>query len=260
MTHSIEKKNTSCEDCDNDDTFHFDPFKFGSLVDEHMDTEIDEDALSKRIVDAMEMARKLGGKLPGGIEGDLDELMKPKLTWQDFVRNIKARKKAVERKNDWSSPKRKPLFSGLYMPKKNEYMVKFAMIYDCSGSMSKSQISYGISQVSALGERGDGFAIPFDQGAYFDAMIKMKNATSEQLRNAKYKGGGGTVLLPALNSYEKEIGHIDIIIIISDFYLADELEVIKWIPPQNTEIIWLSVKGNPKFKPIYGRKFDLMNE
>jgi predicted metal-dependent peptidase len=260
MTQSIEKKNTSCEECDSDDTFHFDPFKFGDLVDEHMDTEIDEDALSKRIVDAMEMARKLGGHLPGGIEGDLDQLMKPKLTWQDFVRFLKARKKQVERKNDWSSPKRKPLFAGLYVPKKNDYTVRFLLAYDCSGSMSRQQITYGVSQVTALDEKGEGFVVPWDSEPFYDAMVKVKSARPEELKNAKFKGGGGTVLMPVFETYEKQIGKVDIIIIVSDFYIADENQIMNLKKPEGTEVIWLSVKGNPRFKPPFGRLFPLEND
>ncbi len=248
-----------CEECGSDDMYHFDPFKFGNLMDEHMDTEVNEDELSRRLTDAMEMARKLGGKLPGGIEGDLDELMKPKLTWQDFVRNVKARKKAVERKNDWSSPKRKPLFSGLYMPKKNEYMVKFLLAYDCSGSMTKQQITYGVSQVAILEEKGEGFCVPWDCQPFYEAMVKIKSARPEELRNAKFKGGGGTILMPVFETYEKEIGKVDIIIIVSDFFIADEAEVMKLKQPEGTEVIWLSVRGNPRFKPPFGRLFTLEN-
>lgn len=258
-------KHTKCPECEgegehSDDYFHFDPFDFGNLVDEHMDTEVNEDELSKRLSDAMEMSRKLGGILPGGIEGDLDELTRPKLTWQDFVRFLKAKKKQVERKNDWSTPRRKPLFSGLYVPKKNDYMVKFLLAYDCSGSMSKQQITQGVSQVSALNERGEGFCLPWDSAPFYDAMIKIKSARPEDLRNAKFKGGGGTILTPVFNTYEKEVGPVDIIIIVSDFYIADESEVMKLPKPENTEVIWLSVKGNPKFKPPFGRLFTLDND
>lgn len=260
---TTNKKHNDCIECgdegESSDTFHFDPFGFGDLIDEHMDTEVNEDELSKRISDAMEMSRKLGGILPGGIEGDLDELMKPKLTWQDFIRFLKARKKQVERKNDWSVPRRKPLFSGLYVPTKNDYVVKFLLAYDCSGSMTKQQITYGISQVSALNEKGEGFCLPWDSAPFYDAMVKIKSARPEDLRNAKFKGGGGTVLSPVFNTYEKEIGKVDIIIIVSDFIIADEAEVMSLPKPTNTEVIWLCVNGNPKFKPPFGRLFTLDN-
>jgi hypothetical protein len=86
-----EPKKKACAECESEDTYHFDPFSLGNLLDEHMDTEVEEDAVAKRISDAMEMSRKLGGKIAGGIEDELEELIKPKLTWQDFVRFAKKR-------------------------------------------------------------------------------------------------------------------------------------------------------------------------
>lgn len=255
-----DKKNNYCEGCGSEDSYHFDPFSLGELLDEHMDTEVDEDQVAKRISDAMEMSRKLGSKLAGGIEAELEELIKPKLTWQDFVRFAKSRKKEVQKRNDWLTPKRKPLFYGMFVPKKIDYVVKFLLAYDCSGSMSKEQISYGISQVSALDEKGEGFCLPWDSDPFFDAMVEMKSANKSELKNAKYKGGGGTRLAPVFEQYEEKIGPVDIIVIVSDFYIADEVEVAKLQQPNNTEVVWLSVNGNPKFKPPFGRMFRLMND
>jgi predicted metal-dependent peptidase len=248
-----------CE-CESESSYHFDPFNLGELLDDHIDTEIEEDKIARRVADAMEMSRKLGGKLPGGIEGDLEELIKPKLTWQDFIRFAKARKKEVQRKNNWQTPRRKPLFYGMYTPKKMEYVVKFLLAYDCSGSMSKEQITYGVSQIRALNEKGEGFCLPWDSEPFWDSMIKIRSAKTEELKNAKFKGGGGTVLSPVFREYENKIGPVDIIVIVSDFYIADESEVMNLAKPQNTEVIWLSVNGNPKFKPPFGRMFRLMND
>ena len=256
---SNEKKN-NCAECGSDDAFHFNPFEMGNLLDEHMDTEVDEEQVAKRISNAIEMSRKLGSRLAGGIEAELDELIKPKLTWQDFVRFAKGRKKEVERKNDWLTPRRKPLFYGMYTPKKVEYTVKFLLAYDCSGSMSKDQISYGVSQVAALDEKGEGYCLPWDSEPFFDAMVQIKNAAHAELKNAKYKGGGGTVLTPVFKEYESKIGPVDIIIIVSDFYLADINQVMNLTQPANTEVVWLSVNGNPQFTPPFGRLFRLMND
>lgn len=255
-----EEKKQNCAECESEDSYHFDPFSFGNLLDEHIDTEVEEDTVAKRISAAIEMSRKLGGKLAGGVEDELDELIKPKLTWQDFIRFAKGRKKEVEKRNDWLTPRRKPLFYGMFVPKKIDYTVKFLLAYDCSGSMSKEQISYGISQVGALDEKGEGFCLPWDSEPFFDAMVEIKNASKSELRNAKYKGGGGTVLSPVFKQYEKQIGKVDIIIIVSDFYIADLEEVSKLSQPEKTEVVWLSVNGNPKFTPPFGRMFRLMND
>jgi predicted metal-dependent peptidase len=257
------KKIEICPDCSNDcNENDFDLFGMGDLLDEHIniDTDIDDDFVSKKIQDAAEMAKRLGGTLSQGIEGELNDLVKPKLTWQDFVIACKAKIKAGNSKNNWNCPKRKSLFSGLYIPSKIDYSIKFLLAYDCSGSMSKENIIYGISQLQVISNKGEGWCLPWDSQPFFDSMIKIKSAEPDQLKMAKYKGGGGTLITPVFKQYEKAIGSVDIIIVVSDFYLADENELKKLTKPKNTEIVWLSVNGNPNFTPPFGRLFSLKNE
>lgn len=255
MTNII--KDNSCSECE--DKVHFNPFEGGGqLLDTHLDIEIDIDDLNQKVQEAFDLSTKLGGNVAGGMEQELGQLSNPQLTWQDFLALSKNRKKELGFKNNWNSPKRKPLFYGMYVPKKNDYEVKFLLAYDCSGSMSKDQISYGISQVAALNGKGEGYCIPWDAKPYFENMVKLKNASLSELRNARYKGGGGTVLMPLLTEYSKQIGDVDILIIVSDFYISDILSVIKWQPPADTQVIWLSVNGNAKFTPVCGRIFRLL--
>lgn len=235
-------------------------FGEGSLLDIHLDIDVNPEEINKRIANAASWTKKMGGKLAGGLEKELDDLTAPKLTWQDFVRFTTQRKRVESAKSNWNSPKRKQLFSGLFVPQKISNAVSFGVFFDTSGSMSPQQISYGLSQVSVLDEGGEGWLCPFDAGPYYDSAVRIKNAKRESLAQAKYVGGGGTVLLPALSTYEKEMGEVDLLIIISDLYLADTFEVMKWVAPGRTQVVWLSTNGNPGFKPACGRIFQLMNE
>lgn len=253
---SKAKNKHPCPECGTDE-FNFDPFGVGNLLDEHMDSDITEEELGKRLSDAAEMSKKLGGQHPKGLEGEIGELIAPKLTWQDFIRILKNKKRLSYKKNNWTSPRKKPLFAGLFIPTKMDYIVKFGVFYDCSGSMTKEQIAYGISQVAALNERGCGWACPFDAEPFYDSSIKLKTALSKELEIIKYRGGGGTALMPALLSYEKEMGNVDILFIISDCYFCDEKEILNFCPPKNTQIIWLSVNSNHNFNPKYGKMFRL---
>jgi len=254
-----ENELKSCPECGGDDNFHFDPFNFGNLLDQHTDTQVDTEDINKRFIEAAELASKLGGYFSPGLEEELGHLIKPTLTWQDFVRLLKIKRKRAANKNDWSAPKRKPLLSGLYVPKKIDYIVKFLLAYDCSGSMTKNQISYGISQILALTDKGEGYCLPWDHQPYYDAMIKIKNVNHSQIKNAKYKGGGGTTLLPVFETYRDEIGDVDVIIIISDFQLSDMEQIQKMKKIKNTEVVWLSINNN-EFIPPFGKKFSLYNE
>lgn len=256
----IKYKPSVCIECNKEDTIFINPLSYGSVLDSHMDIELDVDELNKKIADAVELSHHMGGKLPGNIKDELDKLLTPKLTWQDFIRFASLRKKQSVTKNNWASPKRKLLCAGLYSPKKIEYKVSFIVFYDCSISMRKEQISYGLSQVAALKDRGEGWACPFDTQPYYDTMVEISKASLSELQKAKFKGGGGTALLSSLTSYEKEVGPVDIIIVITDGYLSDINEVLKWQPPTGTQIVWLTIKCNPAFTPTYGRMFHLYNE
>ncbi len=254
-------ENKACPECGADENgFSIDDlFSLGGLLDEHIDTDVSEEEMAKRLSEAYEMSKKLGGTIPGGFEDDLDELIAPKLTWQDFIRMKKTTRKQGSGKNNWSAPKRKPLAAGLFIPQKINYHVKFLLAYDCSGSMSKEQISYGISQIQALDDMGSGICVSWDSSVFWPQAVKMKNAKIGELKRAKYMGGGGTIAHPIFDEYKKEIGDVDIIVVVTDGFLSDENILRQRSAPKGVDVIWLIV-GNSAFSPGFGRIFHLMNE
>jgi predicted metal-dependent peptidase len=248
-----------CSECGGDDSEYVDPFGAGDTLDDHIDSDVSEEELGKRISDAMEIAKKMAGKVPGALEDELGQLIAPKLTWQDFVRSKILKCRTGFGKNDWTRPKSRPLFAGLYTPKRRDHYVNFLFGYDCSGSMGIEDIAFGVSQVQVIDERGEGFLVPWDSITYWDAMVKIKKATAEELKNAKVKGRGGTHIATLFNEYEDHIGKVDMIIIATDGYLYDnELSDVK--VPRGVDVIWLITSHNDAFKPPFGRVFHLRNE
>lgn len=248
-----------CSECGGDDSEYVDPFGAGDTLDDHIDTDVSEEELGKRISDAMEIAKKMAGKVPGALEDELGQLIAPKLTWQDFVRSRILKARTGFGKNDWTRPKSRPLFAGLYSPKRRDHYVKFLFGYDCSGSMSIEDIAFGVSQIQVIDERGEGYLVPWDSTTYWDSMVKIKKATAEELKNAKVKGRGGTHIATLFNEYEDQIGKVDMIIVATDGYLYDnELSDVK--VPRGIDVIWLITSHNDSFKPPFGRVFHLRNE
>lgn len=131
------------------------PGMFGDLLDDHIDADINEEELAKKITDAMELAKKMAGKIPGALEDELGQILAPKMTWQDFIRNKITKIKQGNGKNDWTNFKRKPIFAGLLVPKRKDYFVRFGCLLDTSGSMSKEDMAYGISQLQCLDSRAE---------------------------------------------------------------------------------------------------------
>lgn len=256
----------SCDECgggcgDGEGDYEYiDPFGAGDTLDDHIDSDVSEEELAKRISDAIEVSKKMAGKVPGGLEDELGILVAPKLTWQDFLRTRILKTRMGFGKNDWTRPKSRPLFAGLYSPKKRDHFVNILAAYDCSGSMSQEDIAFGISQLQVIDERGEIFLLPWDTIPYWDKMIKIKKATPEELKRTKVHGRGGTQVGDVFNQYEEHCGKVDIIVIISDGHLGDgELHGVK-LPDRNTTVLWLITSHNPGFKPPIGRVFHLMNE
>jgi predicted metal-dependent peptidase len=248
-----------CSECGGDDSTYVDPFGAGETLDDHVDSDISEEELGKRITDAMEIAKKMAGKVPGALEDELGQLLAPKLTWEDFVRSKMLKARNGFGKSDWTRPKSRPLFAGLYSPKKRDYFVKFLFGYDCSGSMSNDDIAHGVSQAQVIDERGEGFLVPWDAQTYWEDMVPIKKATAEELARAKVVGRGGTHISSLFNEYEEKVGKVDMIIIATDGFLYDN-ELTDCKVPKGVDVIWIITSHNPNFKPPFGRVFNLRNE
>jgi predicted metal-dependent peptidase len=250
-----------CSECGNDDDSEYiDPFGgAGDTLDDHLDSDISEEELGKRISDAIDIAKKMAGQVPAGLEDELGTLIAPKITWQDIVRQQMTKKRKGFGRSDWMSPKRRPMFAGLYVPSKKDYHLTVLAAYDCSGSMSGDDIAFGLSQLQVIDEKGECFLLSWDTVCYWDDVVKINKADKENLLKAKRKGLGGTAVKEVFD-YEDHLGKVDMIIIITDGFLSDgELNNIK-MPPKETSVLWLTTSHNPGFKPKIGRVVHLRND
>ena len=239
-----------CSDCGKG----FDIFELGGTVDDHMDTEESEEKLAKRISDAMEAAKKMAGVIPAALEDELGKLTAPKITWQDIIRTRIIKARSGNSKNDWTKFKTRPMFSGLLTPKRKSYSAQFGCLLDTSGSMSKDDIAFGLSQLASLDERSEGIIVPCDSEIYWEQATKIKKCNIEELSKVKVVGRGGTIFGPFFSEYEKEIGKCDFLIVITDGFLLDQ-DVVDMKNP-GVDTIWL-VTASSSFKPPFGRAFFL---
>ena len=233
-----------------------DIFDLGGTVDDHMDTEESEEKLAKRISDAVEATKKMAGHVPASLEDELGLLTAPKISWQDVIRTRLIKARAGNGRNDWTRFKSKPMFSGLLVPKRKDYSARFGCLLDTSGSMSKDDMAFGLSQLCSLDERSEGTIVPGDAVIYWDKAVKIKKAIPEEISKVKVHGRGGTKFAEFFTDYQQNIGQCDFLIIITDGYLLDT-DVADMINP-GVETIWL-ITSSSSFKPPFGRVFDLHN-
>jgi len=226
----------------------------GGTVDDHMDTSESEEKLAKRVSDAMEAAKKMAGYIPAALEDELGKLTAPKITWQDIIRTRLLKARAGNGRNDWTRFRSRPMFTGLLVPKRKSYYAHFGCLLDTSGSMSKDDMAFGLSQLAALDERSEGTIVPADATIYWNQATKIKKAVPEEISKTKIVGRGGTKYAEFFDNYEKEIGVCDFLIVITDGFLLDT-DIAEMKHP-GIDVIWLITSGSA-FKPPFGRAFDL---
>jgi predicted metal-dependent peptidase len=231
-----------------------DVFGLGGTVDDHMDTEESEEKLAKRVSDAMEAAKKMAGHVPAALEDELGLLTAPKVTWQDIIRTRLVKARAGNGRNDWTRFKTRPMFSGLLVPKRKNYHADFGCLLDTSGSMSRDDMAFGISQLTALDERSEGTIVPADAQIYWDQATKIKIANAESLSKVKIVGRGGTKFAEFFRDYEPNIGKCDFLIVVTDGWLLDS-DIAEMVNP-GIDVIWLITSAS-SFTPPFGRVFDL---
>jgi len=231
-----------------------DIFDLGGTVDDHMDTEESQEKLAKRISDAMEAAKKMAGHVPAALEDELGKLTAPKVTWQDIIRTRLLKARAGNGRNDWTRFRSRPMFTGVLTPKRKNYFAHFGCLLDTSGSMSKDDMAFGLSQLCALDERSEGTIVPADAEIYWDKATKIKKAVADEISKVKIYGRGGTKYAEFFDDYEKNIGTCDFLIVITDGFLLDS-DVAQMKHP-GKDVIWLITSGS-SFKPPFGRAFDL---
>lgn len=231
-----------------------DVFGLGGTVDDHMDTEESEEKLAKRISDAMEAARKMAGHVPAALEDELGKLTAPKVTWQDIIRTRLLKARAGNGRNDWTRFRSRPMFTGLLIPKRKNYYAHFGCLLDTSGSMSKEDMAFGLSQLQSLDERSEGTIVPADATIYWNEATRIKKANAEEIMKVKVVGRGGTQYAEFFDEYEKNIGVCDFLIVITDGFLLDT-DVASMKHP-GVDVIWLITSGTA-FNAPFGRVFDL---
>ena len=219
-----------------------------------MDTEESEEKLVKRISAAVEAARKMAGNISGTLEGEIGLLTAPKITWQDIIRTRLIKSRAGNERNDWTRFRSRAMFAGLLVPKRKSYFANFGCLLDTSGSMSKDDMAFGLSQLCALDERAEGIIIPCDTECFWDKATKIKKTNIEEISKVRIYGRGGTMFSQFFDNYEKKIGKCDFLIIITDGCLY-ESDISNMKDP-GIPVYWI-ITSKSMFKMPFGRCFDL---
>jgi predicted metal-dependent peptidase len=229
-------------------------FGNGDTLDDHMDAGETQEKMAKRIADAIEASKRMAGSIPAELEEELGKLLAPKIRWQDFLRAKIARVRDGNTKNDWTRFRTRPLFGGLFIPKRINEVCDFGCLLDTSGSMSQEDMTFGVSQLQAIDERSEGWVVPADATIYWKDATKLRRANAAEISRIRVVGRGGTKYAEFFRDYEQIMGHCDFLIVITDGFLLDQ-DIAEMVNP-GIDVIWLITSGSA-FNAPFGRVFDL---
>jgi len=164
------------------------------------------------------ISAKMAGILPAGWERLIDELLKPEVDWRRLLTALLKRGIGSKVRRTWSRPSRK--LPDLYPGRETLKLSKVVVLMDTSGSIGEQELRRFVSEVYGIvKERADVVVIPWDAQAY-DPIV-LRSARDISKLKVGLKGGGGTCILPALKMVNSKFRDSAMIVIFSDWEIAD---------------------------------------
>lgn len=181
-------------------------------------------------VDAAVRAGKLHmGKMGGKGHRAIDEVLEPKVRWDEIMRHFAYEQAKGSEVNNWSRPNRRYLQHDIILPsKRSEKIRSMAVINDVSGSVDEELVSFFLGNVRQICETLEPGALHF---ICWDAELQshdiyQRDGYDELLNRRTFKGGGGTNMAKAVQYVEDNID-ADLILVLTDGYTPWPREISK---------------------------------
>jgi predicted metal-dependent peptidase len=174
------------------------------------------DFMKKAIADAY-VTQKQAGNTPAGLTRAVDQFLNPKVNWRNILRQEMTAGMGRTVVGTYTRLSRK--MSGFPGVKKFTTPTVHALI-DTSGSIGGDEIQQVLSEIYSIAKTTDVTVECWDAKAY--GRIKARNQGQVISKVVgSIKGGGGTVIMPALESVSEVIKPLDLIVVFSDGYIYD---------------------------------------
>lgn len=185
-----------------------------------------EEEIKIKVKSAAEAAKAVG-KLPGGLEGLIEAVGKPKINWKDYIQNWVSGK--IPDNYDWSRPNRKFMTNyGIYMPRMKLNGAGIGVLsIDTSGSVSDDELRQFVREIVGVIELCNPEKLIIVQ---HDAILQSVTEweQGEDFSSLKIKGRGGTNITPVFNKLNEMDEMIDWMILFSDMEIMDWPPASKW--------------------------------
>lgn len=219
-------------------------------MDDHVPTTVSKQEMDNEILKAAANCKGMRGLVPAGVEEIIGELTKPVIRFADILFSDCMRmNQEAGLRNDWSRPRKRWLQCGLYLPHRHSSKPRLLFLLDTSGSMSKKDMAFIISQLKVVASRGvEVVVVPVDAEPHWDAVTTIEKI--DDLKKVKVKGRGGTVFEEFFRDFPKHVGtDFDAIGIGTD---GDCGTIpMKYKPP--VPVNWVLTAYREEWKPSFGR-------
>jgi len=176
-----------------------------------------ERQIQRKLMESAMVAKQIG-KLPAELERLVEEIAKPKIHWRRLIRSALTKGLGKSVKRTWSRPSRK--IPNSYPGKETLKMGKIVVLVDTSGSIGQKELQQFVGEVYGIAkEVAEVVVIPWDAQAY--SPIVMKSHRDIERVRVGLKGGGGTVIRPALELVDREYSDAEQVVILSDWWIGD---------------------------------------
>lgn len=181
------------------------------------------------------------GSIPANVKRKIEEIRSPKLPWELVL--LKYAEAYAKEDYSWTRPNKRYM-PDFYLPcMLSERISQITYGMDVSGSMSEDDISVGESELKYIRE-----LLNPERTRYmtFDTEVHLNKIYEdwEDIDDAELEGGGGTDIIPLLDSVREECPLFAIIF--TDGYFAEPN-----MTGITSDIYWV-IKGNPGFTAPQG--------
>lgn len=199
--------------------------------DEGWDTHVPADpnnpspdkATVQRAVAAAAAAAKQVGKLPGGLQRLVDEILEPQVKWTELIRSA-ITTCVGNTEQTWNRPNRRRLAVAphIYWPGRSGIQSgQLAIEIDTSGSIGEHELKIFLSEIHGIlsDVMPEKIHVMYvDASLYNDEVIEIDDPNDILDLGAKAGGGGGTDMTVVFREVEKRQLPVEYIIVLTDGY------------------------------------------
>ena len=176
-------------------------------------------------------AAKMAGKMPGGLERLVSDILNPRVNWREVLQQFVVKVRTDER--TFARPNRRFASQGLYLPSiSGEALGPIVVAVDCSGSITDEILSQFTTEIRVIHEDQRPRELHV---VYFDARVSHRETyTPDDTLDIRAHGGGGTAFSPIFADIEARGIEPVCCVVLTDLQCAD------FGPQPGYPVLWVS--------------------